>query len=1062
MKIYEMAVHKPVIITIMLVSLLALGVISVYKLPIEFLPEMDFPFIGIFVQYPNSVPAHVERQITKPLEEVFATLGDVREIFSESSSDGAFVGVIFDWGRDVSVLRMEVKEKVDQIRADLPSDIERIQLFTFNSNDQPIMVGRISAKGRDLMGSYDLLEKTILNPLKRIEGVGRVGIDGVEPQEISIYLEMDKLKAHRVDVDKLFGRIQSMNVNTTMGEVTSRGLRYSVRGVGNFQNFEEIENLVINERGLRLKDIASVYYGVPLINYGRHLDGESCIAFWIQKASDANSVELGRKVSAQLEKISQDPRLEGINVLLFWNQSEQILNSLDSLKMAGLIGALFAVVVLYFFLRRLTTTLIVAVAIPFALICTCGFMYFSGGSLNILTMMGLMLGVGMLVDNAIVVIESIFRHQMKGEESSRAAVIGTREVATAVVAATLTSVIVFAPVIVTRSSNWELMAFFTYLKYVGITISVALIFSLLISLTLIPALSARLLQPKQEKPWDPVARMVAGLKWFVVRVFSLPVLRWIAWPVVAVGSRLRGRFNYERALRWTAVKHPLITGLVIIPPFFIFVIVAFSAGLVDFNMEEGELIENLYISYDFTDNLTYDQTEKYVNEVEKVISAKQDSLGIRQVYSFYANNRAGTTLYFDDKYLSEKRLKEIRELLRANLPELAGVRLRFGDDQGGGGGGVSTIQVSLFGEDIQLLEEYALEVKRRLSLVEGLEDVRTSIEMGSEEIKIAIDRDVAHQFNISPQTVSGIMNLTFRGMPLRRFQTDEREVHMDISLSPEDKVGLFNLENMLVGMDDDGRETTLGTVADLSVTRGPTTIERNNQRGSVSIEAAYDREKYEDMHETVGLVMSTFQLPLGYQWSFSRRYEERQEQANDILLNIALALICVYLVMAALFESLLHPLIIMSCVAYSAFGALLALIITGTSVNFMAIIGMVVLIGIIVNNGIVLVDHVNNYRRGGDNIYDAIMKGGRERFRPIVMTAATTILGLLPMAIGQTNIAGSQYYPLARVMIGGLAVGTVLTLVALPTYYVIGERTSAWFRGVLTRSKKPFRSAPAP
>jgi multidrug efflux pump subunit AcrB len=290
----------------------------------------------------------VEKQIAKPLEEVFATLGDVREIFSESSADGAFVGVIFDWGRDVNVLRMEVKEKVDQIRGELPDDIERIQLFTFNSNDQPIMVGRISASGVDLMNSYDLLEKTVINPLKRIEGVGRVGIDGVEPQEIAIYLELDKIKAHRVDVDRLFGLIQTMNVNASIGEVTSKGLRYNVRGLGSFASFEDIENLVINEERLRLKDVATIYYGVPLINYGRHLNGEPCVAFWIQKASDANSVELGRRVQEQLDKINKDPRLEGINILLFWNQSEQIQNSLNGLRQAGIIGAFFAIVILYF------------------------------------------------------------------------------------------------------------------------------------------------------------------------------------------------------------------------------------------------------------------------------------------------------------------------------------------------------------------------------------------------------------------------------------------------------------------------------------------------------------------------------------------------------------------------------------------------------------------------------------------------------------------------------------------------------------------------------------------
>jgi HAE1 family hydrophobic/amphiphilic exporter-1 len=594
-------------------------------------------------------------------------------------------------------------------------------------------------------------------------------------------------------------------------------------------------------------------------------------------------------------------------------------------------------------------------------------------------------------------------------------------VATAVVAATLTSVIVFAPIIVTQDSS----GIMTYLAQVGITISVALLFSLLISLTLIPFLTSRLLKPKKLKP-----------------------------------SKLLQRIEdrYVRILGWTTAKRPFLTGFIIVVAVTAITTSAFTVFKLDFNMREGILIENLYISYDFTENLTYDQTEHYVNAVEEVLADKKEELGVTKVYSYYQTNFAATTVYFDDKYLNEEKLQETRDSLRVALPELAGCSFRFGDDQGGGSGGVETIEVSLFGEDMTLLDEYSQEVKRRLSLLEGMEDVRTSIEMGSEEIKIALKRDLANQYGISPQTVSGIMNLTFRGMQLRRFQTPDREVPMEISLSPEDKVGLYNLKNLLVGMSD-GRDMTLGTVADLTVSRGPTTIRRNAQKASVSISGAYDREKNKELRDKVVAVMNSIQLPFGYSWSFGREFQRQQEQNMDMLFNVLLALICVYLVMAALFESLLHPLIIMMCLPFSLVGVVLALLITGTAVNMMAMIGGVILIGIVVNNGIVLIDHVNNFRRQGNTVYEAILKGGRERFRPIVMTACTTILGLLPMAIGKTNVAGMQYYPLARAVIGGLAMGTILTLIALPTFYVIGERQKHWAKRVWARAKQPRRAA---
>ncbi len=986
-----------------LITLLLIGAISVQKLPIEFLPQMDYPFIGVYVPYPNSIPSHVEKRIAKPIEEVLSTLGDVKRVMSYSSSDDVFVGVLFNWGRDVSVLRLEVKQKIDQIRNELPDDIERIQIFTFNSNEIPIMVGRISAKGKDLSGSYDLLERMIVNPLKRIEGVGNVFIDGIQPKEVAIYLKFDKIKAHRADVGALFNMLQNANLTASAGEMTSRGLRYYVRAVGNFRSLDEIENMVINEGGIRVKDIAEVHYGEPDVPYGRHLNREKAIAFWVQKSSGANTVEVCRRVNNVLERVNKDPVMKGINVLLFFDQSEQILNSLHGLRQAGIIGAMFAIGILYFFLRRMTTTLIVAIAIPFSILCTCGFLFFWGGTLNVLTMMGLMLGVGLLVDNAIVVLESIFRHQSKGEESKAASIVGSREVARAVVAATLTSIIVFAPVIVTSDSDGLL----TYLSQVGITISVALIFSLIVSLTLIPFLTSRVLKPKEVKK-------------------------------SALLSRIQQR--YIRTLNWTAFKRPFVTGFVIIPLIFLGTIIGASASkLLKFSIEDELIIENIFVSYDILDNLSYHETEKYVDRVEEVLEAHREELGIREIYSFYADNRAETTIYFKDKYLSKKKLKEKREQLREILPMMAGVRFRLGDEEGQSSGGAQVVRVTLFGEDDDLLEEIAEEVKRRFEILEGLDDVRTSIEMGREEIKISLNRDLAFRYGITPESMGAILNLTFRGVPLRRFQTENREVPMTITLDPDDRVGIYNLRNLTVGMSDD-KVITLGAVADFSESRGPTTINREHQKTAISVQGLYDSEKSKDMMEKVSGIMNSLHLPMGYSWSFSDRIREQEQRQYEMLVNILLALICVYMVMAALFESLLHPLVIMICLPFASFGVVVMLAATQTSMGLMAMIGLVILIGIVVNNGIVLIDHVNNFRRKGLPIEEAVIEGGKERFRPILMTAATTILGLTPMAIGNAHIGDAQYYPLARAVMGGLLSSTVLTLLVLPTYYVIAER----------------------
>ncbi len=582
MKLYELSVKKPVLVMIGLVTLVAMGGIASVKLPVEFLPHVEFPFIGVFIPYSNSHPDYIERHIIKPVEEVFATLGGVRRIQSNTQPDGAFVGVEFQWGRDVGVLRMEVKEKLDQIKSELPADVEHMQILTFDTADIPILEGRISAHGRDLSGSYDLLERSIINPLKRIEGVGNVFIHGIEPREISVYLSMDKIKAHRVDVGNVFRLLQSANASVSGGELTAQGRRYTIRALGSFHDIDDIENLVVSPEGLRLKDIAEVHYGSPELTYGRRLNGEQAVAFWIQKASNANTVDVARRVHAAMEKIKADPALHGIDVLLFFDQSEEILGGINGLRKAGLEGGLLAIAILWFFLRRLSTTLIIGISIPFSIICTLAFMYFTGYSLNMLTMMGLMLGIGMLVDNAVVVLESIYQHQLKREDAAHAAVTGTASVATAVTAATLTSVIVFAP-IVFGSKTDEL---FVWLSSVGVTLSVAHIFSLLVSMTLIPFLAARMRKPTEIRR----SKFLMGLE-----------------------------ARYVRALHWTTFKHPKWTLGIVTASLLLTVAGAKLIGMKGPQNDDALLIERIVMQYDFASNVDYRESDAYVKRVEGIL-----------------------------------------------------------------------------------------------------------------------------------------------------------------------------------------------------------------------------------------------------------------------------------------------------------------------------------------------------------------------------------------------------------------------------------------------------------
>lgn len=1021
------ALRRPVTVFVITAALLILGSVSLSRLKLDFLPQMDFPFIGVWAPYPNAVPAQVEKEISRPIEEIMATLGNVKEIFSESDEDGAFVGVLFDFGRSVDVLRMEVKEKLEHVRPLLPADLRDTYIFTFNSNDIPIMVGRISAHGRDLAGSYDLLERRIINPMRRIEGVGRVQVDGTAPKSIRIYLFLDKIIEHSIDVGRLFELLNANNVDLSVGRIHDGRQRVTVRTLGQFRSIEEIENLQVTPAGLRLRDIAEIDYSEPAPHYYRHLNGESAIAFDIQKASGANIVDVSRRIHKVLDEISEDPALQGVDVVLFFDQAEQIKNSLRSVLNAGLIGSLLAIAVLLLFLRRIRTTLIISVAIPFCIISTCVFLYLSGRSLNVLSMMGLMLAVGMLVDNAIVVLESIYRRQERGYEAPKAAWLGAREVGMAVTASTFTSVIVFAPIILSKGTE-----ICVWLAEVGVTVSTALIFSLLICLTLVPLMASR----------SPI-------------IGSRGEFRFL--------SRLRER--YLRLLRWTAILHPKRTGLIFIPIFLVLTVAAVAvSGFKPEDMEgKGVKQERLYFWLEFTDNINVYGVNDYVDRIEAFLMPRQDSLGVESLYTFYRDNFAAFSLYFPkEQSRGDKEIRELRQYLREQLPVLPGAEFRFGDDDDAGQG-ARGVSVTLFGEDTDLLQELAEETQRRLALLPDLEDVRNDAQEGRDEVRIIIDRSQGGRYGVDSRRLAQILGLTFRGVPLREFQGREREIDMDIVLEPTDRRNIDNLARLPITYRD-GRPILLGQVARFEIGKGPQEIHREQQKTAITVRGSYEGDNYNDMIDRVERVMDTMKLPTGYSWSFGRELRESRREQNEMMVNILLALCCVYLLMAALFESFLHPLVIMLCIPFAALGVIWTLMLTNTPLNLLAMIGIVILIGVVVNNGIVLVDHINGLRRRGRDRTTAIVEGCRDRFRPILMTAATTILGLMPLALGKADITGGYYYPLARAIMGGLATSTVLTLVVLPTFYVLAEsarasvkRTVAWGMG---KRPVPWRTGP--
>jgi HAE1 family hydrophobic/amphiphilic exporter-1 len=1004
MKHTRLALRRPVGTIMIFVALGLVGLIASRLLPLEYFPDIQWPGIFVQVPYPGSTPEEIEERITRPIEEALATLSGVEQIRSTSSQDSAEIFLQFDWDTDASAKGIEARSKIDAIRGELPDDLQRILVFTGSLGDQPILRLRISAE-RDLSDAHSMLERELKRPIERLPGVSKVELEGVEPREIRILLDADRLAAHNVDLAELVELLRKSNFAVNAGRITDAGQRLSLRPQGEFQSLDDIRNQVI-DRGVRLGDIADISLTAPERDYGRHLNGDYAIGLSIYKQTGANMVEVAERVVEEIDRIAERPQMQGISLFELDNQADGVKTSLSDLLRSGLIGAGLAILVLYLFLRQLTTTLIVTLAVPFSLMITLGAMYFFGLSLNILTMMGLLLAVGMLVDNAVVVTESVFRYrQMQPDNPAEATLAGVREVAVAVLAGTATSIIVFLPIVFGVKADITI-----FLSHVAITIVVSLIASLIIAQTLVPMLAARAAPP----------------------------------PVPKTGGLMRRTTEaYVRCLDWT-LRRPWLSLLAI---FLIVASVALPIKFVNFDMwpEEGQRRVQLHYHLDGT--YPVERTEALVNQIEAYLNEHREEFEIRDIYSYFDTRQAESTLLLTPKEEATLSSVEIMERIEDGLPELAIADPSFEWERQGSNEGFS---LQLSGDSMDVLAPLSEELVRVLASVEGLRNVRSDARSGDDEVQIVVDRQRAIALGLTPQSVATAVSTAMRGENLREFRSPEGEIAMRLAFRDTDKADIESLARLPL-YTAAGERIVLSAVADLQIVRGAREIQRVDRATAAIIEADLDDTTLDEIKPRIEQLMDQFALPPGYQWKFGRGFEQNDETGQIMLVNTLLGIASIFLVMAALFESTLLPMSIITSILFSIIGVLWFFMLTGTAFSFMATIGILILIGIVVNNGIVLVDHINNLRLEGVPRREAVLEAGRDRLRPIVMTVATTILGLLPLAVGDTQVGGNgpPYFPMARAIIGGLAFSTVTSLLIVPRVYVWFDQLDNWWRKVI-------------
>lgn len=1023
MNLSQKAVERPIFTSMVVLIILILGGIAFFRLPIDLMPDITFPTLSVSTSYGNASPEEMEELVTRPIEQAMAAVPGVQSIESESSVGNSSVRLSFVWGTDLEDASDDIRDRLDRVISALPDEASRPVLRKFDISATPILMLGITSELPPLQ-LRQLIDNQIQYRLERVPGVAAIYVRGGLEREIHVNLDPEKIKALRIPLDQIISAVRASNINLPAGSVTSGNKEIVIRTPGEFTSLDELKNTVVLERAgtkITLAQIAAVEDSWTKITRHTRINGQPGIQISINKQSGTNTVGVAKAALIEIGKINADmPQIELIPVM---DSSIYIRRSINNVGMAAFFGGILAIFVLLIFLRNIKSTAIISTAIPISIIATFGLLYFSGFTLNIMTLGGLALGVGMLLDNSIVVLENIYRLREKGMSQREAAINGSQEVTAPIIAATITTLVVFLPLVFMRGMSGVM---FKQLSYV---IAFSILCSLLTALTIVPMLSSRLLTVNNSN--IPSGKRLRDL------LFN------------GVGRFLTNLENRYKKLLHLALNHRIITAVSAVS------LLGLSLLLIPFvgtelmpETDEGEI----RINVEMETATKLEITDAKMKEIEAIINKAVPE--IKNLITFTGGTGWGSTtsntgfirislVHLNQRTRSSEEItQELRKLL-ANIP---GTKARVSSS--------STMLMSRImrssagrlelivrGHDLERAYTLAEQIRRLIDSVDGVTDSNISRTAGTPEELVLVDRQKASELGLTIQQIARTLQIVLSGSSAGVYREDGKEFTILMQVEDKDKESLEDVLNLTV-TNSAGLPVILRNVVTVKSGLGPVEIDRQNQERVTSIYANISGRDLGSIISDIRIKLRGLAIPEDFTVVFGGDYEEQQQSFRELMMSFVLALVLVYMVMASQYESLKDPFVVMFSVPFAIIGVVLILFLTKTTFNIQSYIGIIMLGGIVVNNAILLVDTTNQlHRKEGLAVRDAIEEAGRRRLRPILMTASTTILGLTPMAIGLGE-GGEAQAPLARAVVGGMLSSALITLVFVPVVYSFFEERS--------------------